>query len=232
MIRHLRRALILATLCAGAALLVLSATVVAQPSYSGSLSSSSSPAGILGTGAWITPGVTNLSWTVSQELSGLWDYNYTFTVPTNISHLLLETSSTFGASNLMNPTGNFTSTKIGTFSPSDPGNANPNLPGTLYGIKFDGFTTTTGTISFQSDRDPIWGNFYSKNGQAGGIDNTAWNAGFLNPRPTDPPANGTVDNHVLVPDTGQPVPDASTIVLACFGTLQLLVVRRRILRRD
>lgn len=216
-------------------LLALIAVVLAGPSavlaFSGDLFSNTVPPGIVGTGFWVTTGPTHLSWSVSQELSGIWDYSYTFTVPDgNISHLILEVSPTFTANDLFGLSGTFTSTTIGTFSPSDPGNSNPNLPGTIHGIKFDGVNATTGIFSFKSFRDPVWGDFYSKNGTAHndqGVFNTAWNAGFTLADPTNPPANGTITNHLLVPDSTVPVPDASTVVLASVGILPLLGMRRR-----
>ena len=58
------------------------------------------------------------------------------------------------------------------------------MPGPVHGIKFEaagGADLTTATLSFDSDRVPVWGDFYAKGGQG-----TLWNTGFLTADPTDP----------------------------------------------
>ena len=54
--------------------------------------------------------------------------------------------------------------------------------------------------------------------RAGGSDNSAWNTGFLDADPLDLPANGSINNHVLVPDTyTTPVPEPGTLLLVGTG---------------
>jgi hypothetical protein len=226
---------LVALMCACVAL-AASSGVVAQP-FSGDLYSDSIPPGILGTGVWIDPGVSHLHWDVAQEASGIWDYDYTFTVPSGeISHLILETSTNLTGADIFDVTGTFSGTEINTFTP-DGSNSNPNMPGPIYGIKFDNVNTTEGTFSFRSFREPVWGDFYAKDGTAGDdvddedVFNTAWNAGFLDADPTEPASSGSIDHHLLVPDSAPPVPDASTFMLACVGALPVLAAaRRRIFR--
>jgi hypothetical protein len=203
----------------------------ALPSYAGSLASDTSPAGIVGTGYWITTGPSQIQWSVAQVADGSWNYDYNFAVPDgNINHLILECSLDMQLSDLSNVNGDFTGFAIGTFTPPSP--SDPNLPGTIHGIDFTGVNTTAGGFHFHSTRAPVWGNFYSVDGQTHnpGINNTAWNTGFLLPAPPNPPSNGSVSGKLLVPDSTAAIPDASTIVLACFGALQLLAVRKKIFR--
>ena len=188
--------------------------------------------GLDGTGFWITDnGETEwfpaeLSWEVTQDGS-LWNYEYTLKVyRADISHFIIETSSSFGSGNMFDAVYPGTEIEIQTHTSA---NGNPYIPGDVYGAKFDigdeGVAEpdyTTITVSFDSDRDPIWGDFYAKCGAVGGTQNTVWNEGFLVADPLDAPADGTVLNHVLVPDT---IPEPATLVLLGLGSLALL--RRR-----
>lgn len=210
---------------------LLAGAALALPNFDGNLASDTLPAGIVGTGYWITTGPSQIEWAVAQLADGTWNYDYNFAVPDgNINHFILECSLNMQLSDLSNVNGDFTSFTIGTFTP--PSASNPNLPGTIHGINFAGVGTTAGGFHFHSTRAPVWGNFYSVDGQTHnpGIDNTAWNTGFLLPTPPNPPANGSVSGKLLVPDSQTAVPDASTIILACFGALQLLAVRRKVFR--
>jgi hypothetical protein len=50
---------------------------------------------------------------------------------------------------------------------------------------------------------PVWGDFYAKSGNAGSGFVAIWNAGFTasDIDPTAGPANGSLDYHILVPDS-------------------------------
>lgn len=227
---------ILTNLAIGAAI----AAVLAGPAlaFTGQLSSNTLPPGIAGTGFWVATGPVQLSWTVNPDVGvpGLWNYSYTLTVPDGeISHFILEASPGLEEDDLFGVSGTFTDIEINTYTATGPGNSNPNLPGPIFGIKFDEVDATTGVFSFKTFRDPIWGDFYAKNGTAHndpGVFNTAWNAGFALADPTDPPGDGSITGHILVPDTGvPPIPDASTLVLAAVGVLPLLAARRRLVRQ-
>ena len=64
----------------------------------------------------------------------------------------------------------------------------------IFGIKLDAGGTT---YAFDSDRVPVWGDFYAKDGNAVPA-TTAWNTGFG----TDPTAQTTCfTNWIAVPDT-------------------------------
>ena len=137
-------------------------------SYTGSLST---PIQLQGTGTWVEDGAM-ITWTVSRdpELDQPWHYAYTLTVPRGaVSHFILETSEPFSGSapDFFNASGPFTFVDIKTQKESQ---GCPNMPSDVYGIRFDGVTgdPTTFSISFDSWRMPVWGDFYSKDGTAGG----------------------------------------------------------------
>jgi len=203
--------------------LTMSGSAVALTSYTGSLSTATG--GLEGSGAWYDPGITSLSWTVSQEAVGdPWVYCYTLTVPDlpsgvsgQISHMTMEVSSTpgqeFTISDVIDywsdPSTWIKEVEVGQFEPSDPtrggGGSNPHMPGNIYGIKFDAaMDTYVASIYFVTFRQPVWGDFYAKDGKSvkeTNEYNAIWNTGFLLADPPNPPGNGSVDYHLLVPDT-------------------------------
>jgi hypothetical protein len=186
------------------AVALLAATFFALPSeavvYSGALSSVDG--GILGTGNWIVIGPATLDWDVTQNADGTWHYAYTFTHPPGAtSHFIIETSDDFTGSDISDPSGDIEDMEIGVHHAG--GGANPNMPENIYGIKFGAQGEST-HIEFDSTRIPMWGDFYSKDGTAGGYGmNSAWNAGFTSPDwdPDLPPQHGSIEHHILVPDT-------------------------------
>ncbi len=183
---------------------VLLAAVLLLPSeaaaYSGSLSSENM--GIVGTGHWIETGPTTIEWSVTENGDGTWHYEYTFTHPIGeTSHLILETCGNFTEIDIFNMSGDFGPIEI-QLHHVYPGN--PSMPEDIYGIKFDDSWGLSTHIEFDSTRLPMWGDFYSKDGTAGGAGmNAAWNAGFTTPDwdPEAPAQDGSVENHLLVPDT-------------------------------
>ncbi len=168
-----------------------------------------------------------------------WRYTYTFALVNpdappdpkgGISHIVLETSTSFTEANLTGLSG-------ASLAGDDPiktqtvGSGNPQMPEDVYGIRFDPLSAdlTTMTWSFFSNRSPIWGDIYVKDGGKPGEENAAWNSGFTSPD-SDPAGFPFVlsDNHVLVPDTnltsqppGGHVPEPVTAlgVLAGLGGL-------------
>lgn len=152
----------------------------------------SADGGILGLGGADKKGnplwfPAELSWAVywnPQAEDGAFFYSYELTTQTrNISHILVELSAPTAFSPGFQPQDmlNWTVTpsnatvnvgEIRFFTPEDPGNSLPGLTADLYGVKIQGasggaLNTSDVCWSFTTDKTPVWGDFYAKDGCAG-----------------------------------------------------------------
>lgn len=201
------------------------------PPYEGSLSwTLEDDTGLNGTGAWATAG-TSLAWKVSQSYIDefgyvWWTYDYTLTLGGggDTSHFILETSNPFPVKTIQNVRlGNATALWEASFLEpeeyGDEGNSNPNIPDSIFGIKWaptSGGSWPSGDtfrIVFDCVRNPVWSDFYAKDGNVGGRWNAIWNAGFTkndtDPNMADYPAGDeSVEYHILSPDTETTQPPA------------------------
>ena len=198
--RNLARTILIA--CGLVGMLAQSSPAV---TYTGSLSTAGG--GLTGTGIWGTSPSTLIEWTVSDGSGSNWLYAYNLTMPSkDISHFIIEASPSFTSANIwdVSSSTSLKSVEVGTFG--EKGKSTPGIPSLIYGIKFDVKGDTTDIeVSFMSDRSPVWGDFYAKDGkQKSPKTNVAiWNTGFtsLDSDPLAPAASGALSNHLLVPDT-------------------------------
>jgi hypothetical protein len=212
------------------ALLICASAAPATTIYSGELTWELTESQIDAEAAWADP-VTKVEWTVEKTGPVEWTYTYVFTVPTKeISHLIIEVSENLTSIDDIVSNVPLEASGIGLFDVDGPGESNPNIPDDLYGLKFDlAEVATSIEIGFTIDRDPIWGDFYAKDGKDDGVDVTAFNAGFT-AGDTDPdplvfgPDSDLVTDHILVPDT---IPEPATLGLIVLGGAAMLVRFRR-----
>ena len=195
--------------------------------------------GIEGTGVWVPPStgepVTTFTWTVSRESENdpwLYCYDFSTTAQGGLSHFVIEVtppgegSPGFTEDDIIEGSAS-ASYELGWATSA---NGNTNIPGPLYGLRFAGNAQAVDQICFESFKDPVWGDFYAKDGSAGGQGmNTAWNAGFLDPDPIAPYSADPADMnfHVLRPDTNGGGETPEPAGLGLLGVALLAMRRRR-----
>lgn len=217
---------------------------VAGVTYSGSLTYTPPWPANSSDGLYVGP--SNLQWqgynvTITWDVTDSdnsqpgypWRYTYHFYhsgTQAGFSHMIIEVSDTFTAADLADVTG----ASVYSITSQKAGPGNPSMPADIYGIKFDPLSdgVTDWSVTFYSNRAPVWGDFYGRcGGRQGGI-NYAFNynltggveKGFLvnDVDPVAPPQSGSIDYHILRPDSVVPEPTAFALL-----TIGLVAVTRR-----
>ena len=194
--------------------------------------------GVTGLNDWSSSnGGFRISWTILNQ-GTYWEYTYHFTdedgttIKPDVSHWLLEVSSFITDENVNSYIWDTNFTLVGpqtwaadinspnTGSPG--GNTgNPNLPEDLYGIKLDTSTEFLISYTFKSTQNPIWGDFYAKNGKDPVA--VAWNTGIG----SDPAGDETdFSDWIPVPDTTA-IPIPSAVWLLGSGLIAMVAIRRQ-----
>lgn len=191
--------------------------------YKGSRSTAKG-GGLVGTEQWADGGAV-LNWDIS--IGGKGDpagfhYVYSFNVGAkDISHAIIEVSDNFKLEDLAKVTYNG-KYELGTFG-KEQGNSNPGIPGNIYGIKFSASSKNI-VIDFWTNRAPVWGDFYSKDGKNGGNDVYAYNTGF-----GTEPSKDYIGN-IARPDTSTvPVPEPiCTVLFGALGAAGIAMRRKKL----
>lgn len=215
---------VIIALCVASLATVAGTSAQASVQYTGTIYS---PSDLVLAGNWTN---ASLSWTVTDNQNGTWNYSYSFAynpVKPGLSHFIFEISTNVTSLDLFtNFSGNYSGNP--EFALGNEGNSNPDIPGNFSnGIKFN-FPSNTepAQVSFDIARVPTWGDFYSKGGNPTNNFGSVHNSGFVPNDANDPlapPADGVHYNslgqaHILVPDSVAPTvqtvtPEATSFLI-------------------
>ena len=187
---------------------------------------SSDGGGVDATEEWNNGGFT-IEWNISQGTDKLWTYIYNLTGYTKeFSHFILEFTKDNNPYTI-NINEKYEGPREWSLSTS-----NPLMPNPIYGVKFDYGDSTNVTYTMVTDRAPVWGVFYTKDGVNDDtkIDVVAWSTA-LNSSDYRTNESLTTTDFIVRPDGGVPIPEPSTILLVGTGLLGLIGFKRKRLNK-
>ena len=213
-----------------AAIVLLQSEASLQASIVGSLSSHVAN-GISSGGEWgLNEDGFQIKWTISQNDDQSWHYKYDFFKANGdplrklISHFDFSLSDNIIADDLYNFGSDIGEITFGTFGP---GPSSPAFPTgeSIYGVKLDLINNQT-VAEFDSTRQPMWGDFYTKGGISYGNWNYAYNtdigvevANLHDYMGTPIDTYGNKLFKILVPNT---IPEPTTICMLGIGALSFI----------
>jgi hypothetical protein len=177
--------------------------------------------GITATGVWDNGGFT-LSWIIKEIEPNRWQYAYTINVTSQFadtSHFILEVTEDDDPFTIFNDPGDIEGPRSWRES-----GGNPRMPNDMYGIKFD-FGDDPVTYTIVTNRAPVYGVFYAKDGAVGGEDVVAWSNALNDGNYKTSKFSGTTTDFIVRPDSIVPIPSA--VWLFGSGIIGLVFIRRK-----
>jgi hypothetical protein len=171
-----------------------------------------------------------IRWAVVDNNNGTWSYTYSLSVPApEVSHFILEV--TMDAAGFTALESSVPMEEAQTWIPGENGGSNPNLPNTLYGVKF-AFGSNNPTYTLVTNHAPVYGVFYAKGGSTQGKNakfGAAW-SDALNYSDYQTNEFLSADDFIVRPDGDPPIsqnPIPGPALLLGSGLAGLVWARRR-----